>query len=119
MGATTLKVKQEDAAVTIGRTGTIPNGEAYAWEEKLTVDGKEAETAVFGNGKRKATLKWSADNKSFTITSNTLVERDGTSMEISSTEVFKLSDDGKTLTVDANSSSSFGTFTRSLVYDKK
>jgi hypothetical protein len=119
MGATTMKVKQEDVAITIARNGTVPNGEAYAWEEKLTADGKETETTVFGTGKRKASLKWSDDSKSFTVSSKTLLERDGNSIDITSTEIFKLSDGGKTLTVDVNSTSSFGTFTRILVYDKK
>lgn len=117
--ATTLKVKQEDASITIARNGMAPNGETYTWEEKLTADGKETETPVFGNGKRNASLKWSGDNKSFTVNSKTILERDGNSVEINSTEVFKLSDDGKTLTMEVNSTSSFGAFTRILVYDRK
>lgn len=119
MGAATLKVKQESQSITIARNGTTPDGEAYAWEEKLTSDGKETETTVFGNGKRKASIKWSDDKNTFTINSKTSLERDGNSIEITSTEVFKLLDAGKTLSMEVASTSSFGTFNRSLVYDRK
>lgn len=118
-GATTLKVKQDNTLVTIARTGTTPDGDSYAWEEKLSADGKESEIAVYGSGKRKSTMKWSDDKNSFTINSKTSLERNGMSIDITSTEVFKLSDGGKTLTMDVTSTSSFGTMNRRLVYDKK
>lgn len=118
-GATTLKVTQDKTSLTIARTGTTPEGDGYAWEEKLTADGKQSEIAVYGNGKRKSTLKWSDDKNSFTINSKTSLERNGMSIDITSTEVFKLSDGGKVLTIEVISNSSFGTMNRTLVYDKK
>lgn len=118
MAASTLKVTQGDATIAITRIGTSPQGQDYNWEEKLTADGKETESTVYETAKRKSTMKWSKDKKSFTINAATKFERDGNTMEIITVEIWKLSDDGKTLTVDATSTSSFGTNVRSLVYDK-
>jgi hypothetical protein len=118
-GATSMKVTQEKAMITITRNGTSRDGQAFSWDEKLPADGKEVESTANGNRKRKSSVKWSDDKKSFTVSSKTIFEREGETMEITSTEVFKLSDDGKTLTVEANTNSSFGSSTRTLVYDKK
>lgn len=118
LAAQTFKVKQEKDVITIGRSGSNPNGD-YSYEEKLSFDGKEVETTVFNGAKRKSSVKWSADQKSFTLTSVTNFERDGNAFEIKGTEVWKLSDDGKSLQIESSSNSQFGTMTRSLVYDKK
>jgi hypothetical protein len=118
-GATSMKVTQAGADITIAKTGKSFDGESYNWEEKLAYNGKETETTIFNGAKRKASVKWADDKNSFTVTSKTVIDRDGNTFEISSTEVWKLSADGKTLTVEVNSTSSFGTATRTLVYDKK
>lgn len=117
--AATFKIKQEKSDITINRNGTTQNGDAYSWEEKLTYDGKETETEVFNGAKRKASLKWSDDKKTFTINATTKFDRDGNTFEITAVEVWKLSDDGKAITIESNSTSQFGTSVRTLVYDKK
>jgi hypothetical protein len=88
-------------------------------KEALTFDGKEVETAGgFGNSKRKASAKWSDDSQSIIISATTTFDRDGQTMEIKQKETWKLADNGQTLVIESNSSSSFGESTMKLVYEK-
>lgn len=117
--AATFTIKQEKSDITIARTGTTQNGDSYNWEEKLTYDGKESETEVYNGAKRKSTFKWSDDKKSFTVNATTKFDRDGNTFEITAVEVWKLSGDGKAMTIESSTTSQFGTNVRTLVYDKK
>src|SRR5688572_5001028 len=67
-----IKVEQKDNAITIAKTSPGFNGgEDVTRTESLSFDGKATEstnTGGFGTSKRKATIKWSDDEKSFVIT---------------------------------------------------
>lgn len=118
-----IKVEQKEDAITIAKT--VPGfngGEDQVRTETLTFNGKTTETTNtggFGNSKRKATLKWSADEKSFVISQNTVFEGQDGPIEITGTETWTLSADGKTLTAETHSSSPQGEFTIKGVYDKE
>lgn len=118
--ARSIKVVSSDAnGIVIERTSTNQNGDAVVRKESLTFDGKEAEsTGGFGNSKRKAKARWADDGNSMIIDAVTSFERDGQTMEIKQKETWKLSSDGSTLTIEANSSSSFGENAMKLVYEK-
>lgn len=120
VAAKSIKVISSDAkAISMERTSTNQNEEAVVRKESLTFDGKESEsTGGFGNSTRKATAKRSDDGQSMIINAVTTFERDGEKMEIKQKETWKLSDDGQTLTIEVNSSSSFGDNTMKLVYEK-
>lgn len=119
MAPQTLKVTQDAAtSVSIERNSTTPNGDNVSSTEKLTFDGKEAESTVFGNSKKKSTASWSSDGNAMTIQSTIFFERDGNTFEIKVTEVWKLTDGGKTLTIDYTSVSQRGTNNQTFVYDK-
>jgi hypothetical protein len=118
-----IKVEQKDDAITIAKT--VPGfngGEDQVRTETLTFDGKATEstnTGGFGTSKRKATIKWSADEKSFVITQTTVFEGQDGPIEINGTETWTLGADGKTLTAQTNSTSPQGEFTVKAVYDKE
>jgi hypothetical protein len=118
--AKALKVVTSDAnSLSLERTSTNQNGENVVRKEALTFDGKEVETAGgFGNSKRKASAKWSDDSQSIIISATTTFDRDGQTMEIKQKETWKLADNGQTLVIESNSSSSFGESTMKLVYEK-
>lgn len=118
--ARTLKVTSLDAnGISIDRISTNQNGEQVTRTEKLTFDGKEVESAGgFGNSTRKATAKWSDDGKAMIIDAVMTFDRNGEKMEIKQKETWTLAADGQTLTIEANSSSSFGDMSTKLVYDK-
>jgi hypothetical protein len=118
MAAQKLKVGQDDASLTIERTSVNQNGENVTSTEKLTFDGKEAESTVFGNSKKKSTAAWGTGGNDMTIHSTINFERDGNSFEIKITEVWKLINDGKSLSIDYTSVSQRGTTNQTFVYDK-
>jgi hypothetical protein len=65
-----------------------------------------------------STVTWSQDGKSLTIVSKSVFERDGNKIEINSTETWKLSEDGKSLTVDVATKSPRGERKGVFVYNK-
>lgn len=114
-----IKADQKDVAITISRTVTNQDGADVTNDEALTFDGKTVETTGLFNSKKKSTVKWADDGKSFVINYTILFERDGETTEITGKEAWSLSADGKALTVQVNSSSSFGDFASKAVYDKQ
>lgn len=118
MAAAKMKVTGEGESITIERTSNTPDGETATTSEKLTFDGKAAESTVFGGAKKSSVATWSANGEEMTINSTMVFERDGQSFEIKSTEVWKLLDGGKTLSIDYTSVSQRGTTNQTFVYDK-
>jgi hypothetical protein len=113
-----LKIEGQADAISFERFSTNQNGEAVTTKDKLSFDGKETESTVWGNSKKKSTAKWAADGKSLNVNSTIMLDRNGEMTEIKVAEVWKLSDDGQSLTLESTSNSSFGTNTMKLVYDK-
>ena len=118
--AKTIKVASSDAnGISIERVSTNQSGQEVSRKENLTFDGKETESAGgFGNSTRKATAKWSDDGQSMIIDAVMSFDRNGEQMEIKQKETWKLGADGQTLTIEANSTSSFGESNMKLVYEK-
>lgn len=119
MAASTLVVKQEGNSLSIDRTMPGFDGGEMKMSGKYTLDGKVCENTGIMDMKTKSTVTWSADKKSITIASSTLFERDGESMEMKSSETWKLGDGGKTLIVEATNANPDGEVKTTLVYDKK
>lgn len=116
----TIKADQKADAIAITRTSPSFNGgEDVTTTENLTFDGKEVQSTGVANSTKKSTLKWAEDGQTFTITSNTSMERNGQTFEFSSTETWSLSDGGKTLTINVVSKSPRGETTTKAVYDKQ
>jgi len=115
----TIKADQKEESITVTRTSPSFNGDEMTISETLSYDGKETETTVLENSKRKSTAKWSDDGKTLNVNYVLLLEFNGQSMEIKGTEAWTLSDDGKNLTVQINSSSPQGEFSSKAVYDKQ
>ena len=115
-----IKVESMDAqGISYDRTSTNQSGEEVVRKEKLSFDGKEAESTYsggLGSAKRKASAKITDD--AMTIDATTTFERDGQPMEVKTKETWKLSDGGQTLTIESNSTSSFGENSMKLVYEK-
>ncbi|HVT86092.1 MAG TPA: hypothetical protein VHD35_12885 [Chitinophagaceae bacterium] len=115
-----LKVEQKDDAITISRTTpSFQGGDDVTSTETLTFDGKEVTGTGFGNSTRKSSLKWADDGKSFTITSNTTMDRNGQTFSFSATETWTLEDGGKSLTVTTTRTTQQGDVTTKAVYDKQ
>ena len=108
---------QDAQGISFERTVTNQAGEDQVRKEKLTFDGKEVEsTGGFANSKTKS--KAAITDDALTIDAVSIFDRDGQSMEIKRKEVWKLSDGGKVLTIEASSSFGDNNNTTKLVYDK-
>jgi hypothetical protein len=114
-----IKADQKDAAITISKTVATQDGSEVTNDETLTFDGKTIESTGLFNSKRKSVMKWADDGQSFVINYTVAFERDGETTEVTGKEAWSLSADGKTLTVQVNSTSSFGEFASKAVYDKQ
>jgi hypothetical protein len=119
MAATLLVIAQKGNDMTIDRTQASFEGDEMKMNEKYTLDGKECSNTGMMNSVRKSAVNWSPDKKSLINVTNITFERDGEKMEMKSTEVWKMSDDNKTLTIESNFSSQWGDMKTTLVYDKK
>lgn len=118
MNAQKLKVTADGDALVIERTANTPNGETRTTSEKITFDGKSTESTIFGNAKKVSTAAWSASGEELTINSTINFERDGNTIEIKTTEIWKLLEGGKALSIDATSTSPRGETKNTFVYDK-
>lgn len=115
----TIQADQQESSIAISRTAASFNGDDMTTKEVLTFDGKEVETVLFGESKKKATASWSDDGQMLTITYTLLLDFNGQTNEISGKETWTLADDGKTLISQNKSSSSFGDLETKAVYEKQ
>jgi hypothetical protein len=117
MAASLLAVKQDGNNLSIDRTVNGPDGQEMKMSGKYTLDGKENENLGIMDMKTKSTVTWAPDKKSFTIASTTFFNMNGDTMEMKSSEIWKL--DGDILKIDATNSMPDGEMKTNLVYDKK
>jgi hypothetical protein len=118
MLTTKMIVTQEENKMTLERVIKRRSGEESTVTEVLTLDGKECQNNL-ENRQKTSTAVWSADGKNLTVSSKTVFEREGNKMEMTSVEIWKYSDDGKTLLVDSTSQSPRGERKVVYVYEKK
>jgi hypothetical protein len=113
-----IVVVQDGNTLTITKTTNSMNGGENTYTEALTPDGKEAESTVGNNGKRKAKLSWEADGKQFDINFTIDMQMQGQAVQFHGLEKWNLSDDGKTLYVTFNVTTPQGSFSVKGGYDK-
>jgi hypothetical protein len=94
-------------------------GEERTNTSKYTLDGKETENTMGNRGSSKSVAKWSADNKSLTISTTSSFEMEGQTRESKNNEIWTLTDGGKTLTINSTRATPQGERKMKLVYDKK
>lgn len=113
-----MVVTQDDNTLTTERKSKGRDGEDRVQTFKYTLDDKVSENSGFMNSVSKSTVTWAADQKSLTINTTTVFDRNGETMEIKSTEVWTLSADGSILNIESNRQSQMGETKLTLVYDK-
>jgi Tol biopolymer transport system component len=116
-GGGNFVAKQEANLLTVDRTRTGQDGQTVTTTSKYTLDGKESiNTTQRGDSKSVAT--WSPDGKSLTIVTKMTFERDGQSMETTTTQVWTLTSPNA-LTIVSTMSTPNGERKTTAVYDKK
>lgn len=114
MLAETMKIAEQANFLTIDVSSSFPGTAPVAGQEKLTFDGKESEMQINNNPEwvKKSSAKLSADRKTMTVNSvvhlmtpkpyHVNVQEE---MVVYVTEVWTLSDDGKSIAVQTNAKS--------------
>ena len=113
----TMKIAEQADFLTVDVPS--PGGVPYTRQEKLTFDGKEREAIVVGSPREKSTARWSDDGQTMTVFSVRFLDTYGEKADFKVTEVWKLINDGQSISVQVNSSSTSGENTMKLVYDKQ
>lgn len=113
-----MTVTQQGNNLSVERTNTGRNGQEMTFTGKYTLDGKKSENTM-GRGTSSSVATWSADGQSLTITTTSSFERNGQKTEMKSVEVWKLSNGGKTLTIDSTGTTPRGERKLTLVYNKQ
>ncbi|MBS1933913.1 MAG: hypothetical protein JST96_07925 [Bacteroidetes bacterium] len=118
MLATTMKIAEQANFLTIEVSSSFPGTAPVTSQEKLTFDGKESESQINHSREwgKKFTVKLSADGQTMTV--NSIVHKMVPTpyhvdvqeqLLVYVTEVWKLSEDGKSISVQAKAkSNSFG-----------
>jgi len=119
MSVSSMTVNQEEGLMSIDLVRPSFEGGDVSSSEKYTLDGKESVNQGMMDSSVKTITTWSEDKKELTFAKTILFEMNGESMEFKITDVWSISDDGKTLTVKSAMSSQMGDSNLVLVYDKK
>jgi hypothetical protein len=115
---TKIRVTQDDNTLISEKLMKGRDGTDRVTNELYTLDGKECENKGFQNNIKKSKAVWSSDEKSLTISSTMIFERNGETMEMKSTETWSISDDQNTFTLEVTASTPNGENKQTLVYDK-
>ncbi|HBE42341.1 MAG TPA: hypothetical protein DDW27_14270 [Bacteroidales bacterium] len=116
--ATTMVITQAGNALTVESTMPGRDGGEMKTTSKYNLDGSVSENPMF-NTTRKSTVAWSADKTALTITSTMTFEREGQSMEMKTTETWKLTEGGKVLMIESVRPGRDGEMKTTAAYDKK
>ena len=92
--------------------------EQIARHEKLTFDDKEIKTTYVGTPRESSAATWSDAGQTMTVNSVRSFDPKGETSDFKVTEVWKLTNAGKSISIQVNSSSVSGENTMILVYDK-
>jgi hypothetical protein len=123
----TMKIEQHSDFLTIETLNPSPGAAPVTSQEKLTFDGKESEINHGRERGKKFTVKLSEDGQTMTVSStvnlmvatpyNVNVQKQAF---VYVTEIWKLSDDGKSISIQANAKSNLFDVGRSwnTVFDK-
>lgn len=119
LAAPEMTVTQQGENLSVEKVMPGRDGQTRTTTEKYDLAGKVTENAGMMNQNRKSRVSWSSDKKVMTIASTITVDMQGQYFDINSSEIWKLSDGGKTLTIESVTSTQMGEIKSTLVYDKK
>jgi hypothetical protein len=109
MNAKTMKIAQQADFLTVATPNSSPGTKLSRNQEQLAFDGKETEMNQGEGIGKKFTVKWSDDGQNITI--NTVVNMKEVIHYVQ--EIWNLSNDGKSIIVQANAKSTVWGETRS------
>ena len=119
MSATSMTINQQADLISVDLVQSSFEGGEMKRSEKYTLDGKESVNMGMMDSSVKTITTWSEDKKELRFAKAIVFDMNGDTMELKITDVWTISDDGKTLTVKSSMVSEMGDMNLVLVYDKK
>jgi hypothetical protein len=119
MRSKTMKIATHADFLTIDIASSISDGELVTRQEKLTFDDKQIEATFVGIPREKSAAKWSGNGQTMTVNSVRSFDKNVETADFKVTEVWKLINGGKSISIQVNSTSISGENTMKLVYDKQ
>ena len=110
-----MKVDQQRDSLMIERNSKDGQGELHNYVEKLPFDGHVIENMIKSTKKR-AMIQWSIENQSLTETATYKDYSAG--MEYKATEIWTLTDEGKTLMITRQDEGQDGNDIRRMIYTR-
>ncbi|QHW00301.1 hypothetical protein [Spirosoma endbachense] len=114
-----MKIAGHVDFLTIDVASSSVDGSLVTRQEKLIFDGKESKATFVGSPREISMAKWSDDGQTMTINSVRFLDSNREKADFKVTEVWTLINDGKSISVQVNSSSTSRENTMKLVYDKQ
>jgi hypothetical protein len=114
----TMTVEQTGDRIDIVMTVFSDQGEREV-RDQFILDGKETEFAPAENSKGKRTSTWSADGRGFDVIEEATIERGAGPESFKVMRHWRLSDDGKTLTIEMSFNEPSGPGKSKRVFVKK
>ena len=118
MRSKTMKITAQADFLTIDAARSYPDGAVVTSQAKVTFDGKESEATYVGTPRKKSSARWSDDGQTMTINSVRSFDENAETADFKVTEVWKLINSGKSISIQVHSSSISRENTMNLVYDK-
>ena len=119
MASNSMVVTQDAGILSVTSTRPGRDGGDMTTSAKYKLDGSVSENTGFMDNVSKTTVTWSADKTAMTLTTTMTFDMGGESREMKTTEVWKLAEGGKVLTVTSTRMGRDGEMKTVAAYDKK
>lgn len=120
MAASSMVATQDAKVLAVESTRQGRDGNEMTTTAKYNLDGSVSENTMFGNNTSKSTATWSADKNSLTIVTTMKFDRNGETVEMKSSQTWKLAEGGKMLMVESVRTNREGNEVKTTAaYDKK
>ncbi len=119
MRSKTMKIAAKADFLTIDAASSSPDGALVTRQAKLTFDGKESGPVYVGTPREKSAARWSDDGQTMTVHSVRSFDTNGKTADFTVTEVWRLIDGGKSISIHVTSISTSRQNTMTLVYDRQ
>jgi hypothetical protein len=113
-----MRIAEKKTFLLVESTSSTSDGSPITRQEKLTFDDKESRTTVVGWPREMSTAKLSNDGQTMTVNFSKSFAKSGAKADFKVTEVWRLINGGKSISIHVNSTSTAGERAMTLVYDK-
>lgn len=113
-----MRIAEKETFLLVESTSSSSDGPPITRQEKLAFNGKESKTTIVGWPREMSTAKLSNDGQTMTVIFSRSFQNSGEKADFIVTEVWKLINGGKSISIHVNSKSTDGERAMTLVYDK-